>query len=94
MTDSADTFGRTRPGRDRTADVDALVPNTPSSGTTYITLLTGLFSVGTGVALFAFGDAPTGAPVPLLSFVFIAAGVLVWSAAAVERQTGCMEASS
>jgi hypothetical protein len=46
-----------------------------------------LLSVGTGIALFTVGDAPTGSPVPLLSVVFIAAGILIWSGAALERQT-------
>jgi hypothetical protein len=50
-----------------------------------------LFSIGTGIALFTVGNAPTGAPVPLISLVFIAAGILFWFGAAIERQTGYAE---
>jgi hypothetical protein len=50
-----------------------------------------LFSIGTDIALFTVGNAPTGAPVPLISLVFIAAGILFYFGAAIERQTGYPE---
>lgn len=92
MNDSAESRGDTHPtvserSQNRTAGVDALTPESPPRGVTYFTLLMSLLSVGTGIALFTVGDAPTGSPVPLLSVVFIAAGILIWSGAALERQT-------
>lgn len=74
--------------KQQTADVDALTPDSPSISVTILTLLMSLFSVGTGIALFSLGDAPTGAPVPVISLVFIAAGILFCSGALIERQTG------
>jgi len=92
MTDSTKSPGSIRPmGANHvgnsTTDVEALMPDSPSLGLTYLTLLLGLFSVGIGITLFAFGDAPTGSPVPVLSVVFIVVGVLFWFAAEIERQT-------
>lgn len=93
MKDSTESLGGTRStpsGRSmhQTADVDALTPDSPSISVTILTLLMSLFSVGTGIILFSLGDAPTGAPVPVISLVFVAAGILFCSAALIERQTG------
>lgn len=92
MNDSAESRRDTHPtvserSEDQTADVDFLTPDSPPRGVTYFTLLMSLLSVGTGIALFTVGNAPTGSPVPLLSLVFIAAGILIWSGAALEGQT-------
>ncbi|WP_299234413.1 DUF202 domain-containing protein [Natronomonas sp.] len=43
-----------------------------------------LLSVATGIALFGAGDPPTGAPVPPVAVVFVAAGVLFWVVASME----------
>jgi len=69
------------------------MPDRPSLGTTYLTLFMSLFSVGTGIALFTAGNTPTGAPVPVVSLVFIAVGLLLWSVAALERETGTRKAA-
>lgn len=45
-----------------------------------------LFSVGIGIALFTVGNAPTGLPIPVLSVGFLAAGILFWFGADLERQ--------
>lgn len=74
--------------RHRTTDVDALTPDNPSRGVTYLTLFMSVFSVGTGIALFTVGDTPTGLPIPVLSLVFIAAGILIWFGAALEMKQG------
>lgn len=93
MTDSTESVGSTRSiktdhSRGRTADVDTLTPDAPSNGLTYLTLFMSLFSVGTGIALFTVGDTPTGSPIPVLSVVFIAVGIIFWFGADLERQTG------
>lgn len=80
--------------RHQTVDVDALTPDSPSISVTILTLFMSLFSVSTGIALFTLGDAPTGAPVPVISLIFIAAGILVWAGASIERQTESPELPS
>lgn len=74
------------PNQHPTTDVPALVPDSTSSVAEFLTLFGSLFSVGTGIALFTAGNTPSGFAVPLLSLVFIAAGILFWFGAALDRQ--------
>jgi hypothetical protein len=99
MKDSTKSLGGTQGmppdhSRHQTVDVDALTPDSPSISVTILTLFMSLFSVSTGIALFTLGDAPTGAPVPVISLIFIAAGILVWAGASIERQTESPELPS
>ena len=96
MTDSTDAAERARRmssdrSRGRRADVDALMPNTPSNGAQFLTLFASLFSVGTGIALFTASEAAAGVAVPLLSVAFVAAGVLFWFGAALGRHPASPE---
>lgn len=72
--------------RHSTAEMDALAPNSTAMPTDFLTLFSSLFSVGTGIALFTAGNTPTGAPVPVVSLVFIVAGLLFWFGAALGRR--------
>lgn len=99
MKDATKSLGSTQGmppdhSRHQTVDVDALTPDSPSISVTFLTLFMSLFSVSIGIALFTLGDAPTGAPVPVISLIFIAAGILFWSGASIERQTGSPELPS
>jgi hypothetical protein len=74
------------PNQHSTTDVRTLTPDTTSNATEFLTLFGSLFSVGTGIALFTAGNTPSGLPIPVISLVFIAAGLLFWFGAALERQ--------
>ena len=69
--------------RHPTTEIDALTPDSSTMPGEFLTLFASLFSIGTGIALFT---APTGAPVPIVSLAFIAAGLLFWSGAALGQR--------
>jgi hypothetical protein len=72
--------------RHPTTEIDALTPDSSTMPGEFLTLFASLFSIGTGIALFTAGNAPTGAPVPIVSLAFIAAGLLFWSGAALGQR--------
>jgi uncharacterized membrane protein len=72
--------------RHPTADAPVSTPDGGWSVAELLTLFGSLCSIAVGIALFTAGDAPTGAPVPLVSIPFVAAGLLFWFGAALGRQ--------